>query len=134
MDAVSFIAMIVMFVVVTTVRHYYAIGRSKAGREHYLLKRATRAAKSSQTASQTSTRLSLASSELSSLATVFFGEARQARDDGRFFRFVCLYLYGKWLFYRAGWLIGRAMQFGKRADAKLRESTAILDSLGVKRS
>ena len=127
MDVVSFIAVVAMFVVATTIKHYCAVGSSKTSRERSLLKRATRAAKISQSASQNCTRLSNASNEFSNAATLLFGAARQARDGGRFFQFACLYLYGKVQFYRAGWLIGRATQFRRRAEAQLREATAIMN-------
>jgi hypothetical protein len=80
----------------------------------------------------TSAQLSNASVELSGAATALFQAARLARDDGRFLRFVSLYSYGKWLWYRAGWLLGRAIRLMERAQAKLKTSTAILDSLGVR--
>jgi hypothetical protein len=126
MDALSFIAVIVLIVAATTIRHYLAVANSKASRERSLLRRATRAAKTSQMASQACVRLSNASSELSHASTVFLAAAREARSEDRVFQFVCLYLYGKLQFYRAGCLLGRAMQFSQRADAKLRESKAIM--------
>jgi hypothetical protein len=80
-----------------------------------------------------SVQLSNASVELSNLASASFQAARQAQDTGSFLRFVCLHLHGKWLFYRSGWLIGRSMRLTERAQEKLKTSTAILDSLGVRR-
>jgi hypothetical protein len=135
MNNVPAVVLVVACVVGTILRikRYLAVRRSKAGRASNLLKRATRAAMISQAASQTSSRLSLESSELSNAATVYFSEAQKARNSSCFFRFVCLQLYGKWLFYRAGWLVGRAMQINKRAESKLQESTAILGELGEKR-
>ena len=101
-------------------------------RRAWFLRRATRAAKSSRADSLTSAQLTNASVELSGAATALFQAARLARDDGRFLRLVSLYSYGKWLWYRSGWLLGRAIRLMERAQAKLKTSTAILDSLGVR--
>jgi hypothetical protein len=120
MDAYSFSLSVVLCVAGTTFRHHRAIANSRAGRERNLLKRATRAARNSEIASQTCGHLSNRSIELSGASGVVLGAARQARDEQRLLQFVCLYLYGKWMFYCAGCLLGWA-------NAKLRDCAAILN-------
>ena len=92
---------------------------------------ASRAAKSSQRACLEVIRLSHASKEFSETATLFLAEAQQAKNAERFLQFACLELYRKWLFYRAAWHLGKAMQLGERADEKFEEAKNILDKLGI---
>ena len=132
MDAILFITVFALMVVSTAARHRASSGRIKARRELWLLKEATRAAKSSQMASSASVRLSNASRGLSSASARFSQAAELAQQSDRSFEWVCLHLYSKWLLFCSGWFIGRATQLGKRADTKLHRCTTILDSLGVK--
>jgi hypothetical protein len=132
MDGISFITIVALTVAATTARHYWAVGRTKAGRESRLLKQATCAAKSSERASIASQRLSKASTELSDSALRFSAAAEQAQQSDRLLLWVFLCLYRKWLLLHSRCLIGRAMQLREHADIKLRKCIAILDSLGVK--
>jgi hypothetical protein len=133
MDGITFITIVVTTVAITTVRHYWAIGRTKAGRECRLLKQATRAAKSSEKASKASVRLSNASTELSNAALKYAEAVEQAQQSEKVFQAICLNLYRKWLLLYSRWLIGRAMQLRDKADIKLQRCHTILDSLGIKR-
>ena len=127
MSAIVFVAPIVMVVGATTLKHYCTLWSSKMGRRSILLKRVTQTAKKSKKGFQISTRLANASNESFQSSTAFMNAARQARDEGNFFQHAVLTLCGRLLLYRAGWLLGRAMQTGKRAEVRLKESQTIMN-------